>query len=224
MARRLFRIRPASRSSIRSLQLLSVLLMLLTTACGGVLNPPPPPTVPPPTVPRPTFTPEPTATPTPERWVKNHRVTDMWSGPASDRNAISFGKTSSAFCIFRIDEEIDDARVFVYNPHLDGRFWIDASAIGPVEPPAHRAGPKPEGVNCSDALYDGAAASTTPRAATTGTALTPAALVGASATSAATAQTTPSPATTVTPIAEMKTGQPLVLALYYPWYGAGQGH
>jgi hypothetical protein len=132
---------------------LALLLVVLSAACGGVFRPPPPPVTPPPTTPRPTSTPAPTATPVPERWVKNHRITDMWSGPARDRGAISFGKTSSAFCVFRIEEEANDARIFVYNPQADGRFWIEADAVGPVEQPTRRAGPKPAGANCAEFLY-----------------------------------------------------------------------
>lgn len=95
----------------------------------------------------------PTATPVPEQWVKNHRVTEMWSGPASDRTAISFGQTSNTFCVFRVDRTEDDARVYVYNPYADGRFWIDAEAVGPVVAPERRPGPKPPGQNCAEAVY-----------------------------------------------------------------------
>src|SRR6478609_8403580 len=94
-----------------------LLLVLLATACGGVINPPPLPTRPPPPPPRPTYTPLPTPTPEPEHWVKNHRVTPMWSGPLGQPNTVNFGNTSSAFCVFRIVEEADNARVLVYNPY-----------------------------------------------------------------------------------------------------------
>lgn len=87
--------------------------------------------------------------------MKNHRITEMWSGPARDRNAISFGQTSSTFCSFRIDRIEDDPRVYVYNPYADGRFWIEAEAIGPVVPPERRRGPKPPDQNCDEHIYDG---------------------------------------------------------------------
>ena len=137
------------------------MFVLLTTACGGVINPPALPTRPAPPPPRPTAIPEPTATseptatPEPARWVKNHRITPMWSAPQRETGAISFGTTSSTFCSFRVVREADDARILVYNPHADGTFWIDADAVGPVVEPPHRAGPKPVGVNCTEAIYDG---------------------------------------------------------------------
>jgi hypothetical protein len=133
-------------------------LLAAVTACGGVINPPPLPTRPPTPTRLPTSTPLATPTPVPERWVKNHRVTDMWSGPLGSPGVVSFGKTSSTFCSFRIEGEADNARILVYNPYVDGEFWIDADAVGPVDvPPQHRAGPKPGGVNCTEAIYDGAA-------------------------------------------------------------------
>ena len=95
----------------------------------------------------------PTPTPVPAQWVKNHRITEMWSGPASDRSAISFGQTSNTFCSFRVERTEDDARIYVYNPYLDGRFWIDADAVGPVVAPERRPGPKPPDQNCAEAIY-----------------------------------------------------------------------
>src|SRR5215213_1296988 len=129
---------------------LSVLLVIMasTTACGGVISPPPTPAPPAPTAPPPTTVPLPTPTPVPEAWVKNHRLTEMWSGPAGQSGVISFGTTSSAFCSFRVVQLGDNARILVYNPHSDGQFWIDA--VGPVEPPECRAVPKPTGVNCAE--------------------------------------------------------------------------
>jgi hypothetical protein len=133
---------------------LSVFLLLLCAACGGVLNPPIPTVTPVPTISSIPTPVTPTATPVPPQWVKNHHITEMWSGPASDRTAISFGRTSSTFCSFRIEHTEDDARIFVYNPYLDGRFWIDAEAVGPVQAPEHRRGPKPPDQNCAEAVYE----------------------------------------------------------------------
>jgi hypothetical protein len=156
-------------------------MVLCSVACGGVLNPPIPTATPIPTVPATPTPVPPTATPEPERWVKNHRITEMWSGPASDRSAISFGQTSSAFCSFRIDRAGDDARLYVYNPYSDGRFWIDADAVGPVVPPERRRGPKPPDQNCDEHLYDGEALPTPTVTATanqtTSSTLTPTAVV-----------------------------------------------
>lgn len=141
------------------------LVSVLVTACGGVLNPPIPTPTPLPTIP-PTRTPvPPTETPVPEQWVKNHRLTTIWSGPAGDRTAISFGETSHTFCVFRVEHTEDDARIYVYNPYSDGRFWIDVEAVGPVQPPVRLRGPKPPDQNCAEAVYDplvGTPVTTTP--------------------------------------------------------------
>lgn len=142
------------RSAANRRFLVLLVLTLLVTACGGVVNPPVPPTRPAPPPPRPTSTPVPTPTPEPERWVKNHRITPMWSAPQGAAGAVSFGNTSSAFCSFRVVEEADNARILVYNPYADGTFWIDAEAVGPVENPPRRAGVKPAGLNCTEAIYD----------------------------------------------------------------------
>jgi hypothetical protein len=154
-------------------RLVLLLLVLLTTACGGVINPPVPPTRPAPPPPRPTSTPVPTPTPEPERWVKNHRITPMWSAPQGASGAVTFGNTSSTFCSFRVVEEADNARILVYNPHTDGTFWIDVEAVGPVENAPRRAGVKPAGVNCTEAIYD---ISVVLPAGPTGTPTTPAEL------------------------------------------------
>ena len=137
----------------RTLALL-VLLGAVTSACTGVINPPIPtatrvPTIPP----TPTEVP-PTATPEPEQWVKNHRITEMWSGPAREPGTIAFGRTSTTFCAFRIIASVDDARVLVYNPYSEGELWIDVEAVGPVVPPERRRGPKPRDQNCAEAVYD----------------------------------------------------------------------
>lgn len=203
--------------------LLAVLLAVLTTACGGVINPPPPPPTPTafvPSTPRPRL---PTATPEPEVWVKNHRVTEMWSGPEGAPGVISFGPTSSAFCSFRIEQPQDGPRIFVYNPQTDSRFWIDGIDVGPIDHlPPQRSGPKPTDVNCTEAVYDGrpqptatlAAVQTgTPGLAGTGT-------PGVSTTQASQLGQTGTPISQIQGRTEPRLGQPLVLALYYPWYDA----
>lgn len=172
---------------------LSVVL-LVSTACSGVLNPPGPPPTPLPLPTRPTSTPQPTTTPEPELWIKNHSITDMWSGPEGDSGVVSFGKTSSRFCLFRVEREQDNPRLFVYNPYNDGHFWIDSRDIGPVESVDVLPGPKPPGQNCASALYDPS--------------------LPAPATS--TPQTTPT--TTPVPASGARREQPLVLAQYDTWY------
>ena len=180
-----------------------MLLALLCAACTGVLNPPIPTPTPLPTVPPTPTEVVPTPTPVPERWVKNHRITEMWSGPARDRTSISFGQTSNTFCSFRIDLSDDDARVYVYNPYADGRFWIDAEAVGPVVPPQRLRGPKPPDQNCAEAIYNpfiGTPVTPTPTASSTPTAGTPS--------TPSTPGTPGTPATPATPSTPRATGTP----------------
>lgn len=186
--------RPPRGAGLTALAL--ALLVVLGTACGGVINPPGPRPTPPPPPTRPTSTPPPTPEPEQVAWIKNHRVTEMWSGPEGAPGVISFGKTSSTFCLFRVDREQDDVRLYVYNPYDGGHFWIDSRDTGPVEAPDVRAGPRPPGQNCAGAIYD----PTRP-----------------SATSPADRATTTATATPL-PAPEARLGQPLVLGLYYPWY------
>ena len=49
-------------------------------------------------------------------WVKNHRPTEMWSGPSGQAGVISFGKTSDQFCSFQVMLPQNGARLFVMNP------------------------------------------------------------------------------------------------------------
>lgn len=111
------------------------------------------------TTPTPTAAPPtPAAIPTPEfapYWVRNHRRTQMWSGRAGPPGVVSFGVTSSQFCVFEVVRQQDNSRLYVMNPYDKNYFWIDANDVGPIpEPPEHRPGPKPPGLNCADALYD----------------------------------------------------------------------
>jgi hypothetical protein len=89
-------------------------------------------------------------------WVKNHRITEMWSGPAGEPNVVSFGTTSAQFCSFQLVRPPDNPRVYVLNPYSNNYFWIDADAVGPIpNPPERRPGPKPSDQNCTDAIYEG---------------------------------------------------------------------
>lgn len=88
-------------------------------------------------------------------WVKNHRLTEMWSGPTDAPGTVSFGMTSQQFCIFQVVQPPDGPRVYVLNPYSQNYFWIDADAIGPIGPPDERPGPPPPGQNCADAVYTG---------------------------------------------------------------------
>ena len=153
-------------------QLVFVVLVAASGATVSLESPPNMVETPVPTVtPTPT---EPPMTPTlqPEVWLKNHRVAEMWSGPVSGPGVISFGQTSSQFCVFRLERpDTGGSRLYVYNPHNDGRFWIDADAVGPVEPPRHSPGFKPLDVNCTEIIFDGPPAPTrTPTPPVTATA------------------------------------------------------
>ena len=86
-------------------------------------------------------------------WVKNHRLTEMWSGPTDAPGTVSFGTTSSQFCSFLVVLPPDGPRLYVFNPHSQNYLWMDADAIGPVGPPEQRAGSPPSGQNCSEAVF-----------------------------------------------------------------------
>jgi hypothetical protein len=146
----------------------SILVLALTSGCGaGELIPNPfeaqEPTPVPPAATRPVPTPttatavmSPTAQPTPSFtpfWVKNHRLTEMWSGPTDAPGTVSFGKTSGQFCSFLVVLPPDGPRLYVFNPYSQNYLWIDADAIGPVGPPEQRAGASPSGQNCSEAVF-----------------------------------------------------------------------
>ena len=103
----------------------------------------------------PTPIPSPTPVPFTPFWVKNHRPTEMWSGPPDQPGVISFGMTADQFCSFQVMEPQTSARLHVLNPYTRDYFWIDADSVGPVsEPPRRVAGPKPADQNCAEAIYD----------------------------------------------------------------------
>jgi hypothetical protein len=79
----------------------------------------------------------------------------MWSGPADQPGVVSFGKTSSQFCIFE-EREREGDRLHVFNPYSEDYFWIDADAVGPVaEPGVRPRSAKPANQNCARAIFDG---------------------------------------------------------------------
>jgi hypothetical protein len=89
-------------------------------------------------------------------WVRNHRLTEMWSGPSGQEGVISFGVTSAQFCAFQVTRPQDNSRLYVLNPYSRDYFWIDADAVGPIpEPPRQVAGPKPADQNCAEDIYEG---------------------------------------------------------------------
>ena len=103
--------------------------------------------------------PTPAVVPTPEftpYWVRNHRRTQMWSGRAGPPGITSFGVTSNQFCVFEVVRQQDNSRLYVFNPYDQNYFWIDANDVGPIpDPPERRPEPKPPGVNCADAIFEG---------------------------------------------------------------------
>lgn len=113
--------------------------------------------VPSPTLPPPSPTAVPTATPVPFQayWVKNFKLTEMWSGPAGQAGVVSFGMTSGQFCSFQVVRQQEGSRLYVLNPYSKDYFWIDADAVGPVpEPPQRGTGPKPPDQNCDERIFD----------------------------------------------------------------------
>jgi hypothetical protein len=106
----------------------------------------------------PAGTPAPSPSPTPTFtpfWVKNHRVTEMWSGETDAPGVVSFGATSQQFCSFLVTLPPQGKRLYVLNPYSQNYFWIDADAVGPVGPPERRPGPPPPGQNCAEDVYGG---------------------------------------------------------------------
>jgi hypothetical protein len=152
------------RATLLCLPLVALLLVLLMSGCGALPGVPPNPFRTTPTL---DVSPPPgsmaahvlpTETPVPffPYWVKNHRETEMWSGQVRQSGVVSFGATSQQFCLFRVEQPQDGARLYVFNPYSGGNFWIDADAVGPAtEEPRRAAGSKPAGQNCADALYSG---------------------------------------------------------------------
>ncbi len=89
-------------------------------------------------------------------WVKNHRLTEMWSGPPGAPGVTSLGTTSAQFCSFQVVQPPNGPRLYVFNPYTANYLWIDADAVGPVSsPPERRPQARPPNQNCAEAIYDG---------------------------------------------------------------------
>lgn len=141
--------------------------LLLIVGCGAgsrIPNPfssaeatPAAPVAPPPAAPTVAPVPaRPTAQPTSAFapfWVKNHQLTEMWSGPSATPGNVSFGTTSQQFCSFQVVLPREGERLYVFNPYSQNYFWIDSTAVGPVGPPEQRPGAWPPEQNCSEILY-----------------------------------------------------------------------
>ncbi len=106
-----------------------------------------------------TATPAPTATPTVTAsfayyWVENHRLTDLWNGPASQPGATSLGTTEAQYCAFQVLDPQTDARLHVFNPARQEEVWVDAQDVGVAAVPERRVGPAPDGVNCTPYAFE----------------------------------------------------------------------
>ena len=88
-------------------------------------------------------------------WVQNHRITEMWNGPSSQPNPVSFGATSGQFCSFLVVLPPEGDRLYVLNPYSQDYLWIDAADVGPAGPPEQRPDPRPTDVNCTQDIYTG---------------------------------------------------------------------
>lgn len=88
-------------------------------------------------------------------WVQNHRIAEMWSGPAGAPDVVSFGATSDQFCSFLVARPPDNDRLYVFNPYSQNYFWIDAAAIEPAGLPERRPYPKPANQTCAGVVYEG---------------------------------------------------------------------
>jgi hypothetical protein len=65
------------------------------------------------------------------KWVQNHLVTELWSGP--DSGAVFFGWLRK-FSYLRI-ERAQGNRLYVFNPRSNNFAFVDATAVGPSGPP-----------------------------------------------------------------------------------------
>jgi hypothetical protein len=155
------------RLRVRALVVAVPAIVVVASACGSL------PSVPNPfaasATPRPTIavparmtpTPRPAPTPVPEAapepfapfWVRNHRITELWSGASSGPDTVSFGATSGQFCAFLVVLPPAGDRLYVLNPSSQDYLWIDAAAVGPAGPPDERPDPRPTDVNCTQDLH-----------------------------------------------------------------------
>ena len=86
-------------------------------------------------------------------WVRNHRLTRLWSGPEVGQATPSFGTTSQQFCVFRVMLPQQGGRLYVFNPYTGNYLWLDANDVGPVGEPQIQSSSRPPGQNCSLDLH-----------------------------------------------------------------------
>ena len=157
------------RRRLRALLLAVPAMMFVASACGSLPSVPNPfaaSATPRPTVavpaqvtptPRPALTTAPESAPEPFEpfWVRNHRITELWSGASSGPDTASFGATSEQFCSFLVVLPPEGDRLYVLNPYSQDYLWIDAAAVGPAGPPDEHPDPRPTDVNCTQDIYAG---------------------------------------------------------------------
>jgi L,D-transpeptidase catalytic domain len=75
-----------------------------------------------------------------EKWVQTWQPADLWSN--TDPTAISFGKVRP-FTYLRLHGEVEDGRIYVFNPRTQNFAYVDAGLVGPSTPPpaAYLRGP-----------------------------------------------------------------------------------
>lgn len=82
-------------------------------------------------------------------------MAEMWSGPADEPTAVTFGTTSSQLYVFEERDARGD-RLYVFNPYSENYFWIERAAVGPAGTPEMRPrSAKPADQNCADAVFNG---------------------------------------------------------------------
>jgi hypothetical protein len=76
-----------------------------------------------------------------EKRVQTWQPADLWSNNGA--TAISFGKVRP-FTYLRLHGEVENGRIYVYNPKTQGFAYVDAGLVGPSTPPpaAYLAGPR----------------------------------------------------------------------------------
>lgn len=94
-----------------------------------------------------------------DSWVQNFRATERWASPDSTE---SFGSLRQ-FSFLKIAGPSENGRIYVYNPKMDDRIYVDLNDVGPSGAPSadYLAGPKeiksmnlPARVNGKSLLYD----------------------------------------------------------------------
>ena len=151
------------RLRVRALVVAVPAIVVVASACGSlpsVSNPFAASATPRPTIAVPaqlTPTPVPEAAPVPFEpfWVQNHRITEMWNGPSSQADTVSFGATSGQFCSFLVVLPPEGDRLYVFNPYSQNYLWMDAVDTGPAGPPEQRPDPRPTDVNCTRDIHAG---------------------------------------------------------------------